>query len=200
MALDMRSYKKLRGQRHLVFPSTCERGKYSIAARVAAFGREAMRENRRHTRIKSVSGRGGSNIIFIIKQPRQGTSPTMAPAPPRHHQLPTKALPAPHGLSVPPKHLHFQGLSPPGHKSQPSHQPHRGTGTAGHTSVPTAPPSQSQELPPVYIEQGAKQGPSSQFAERAGSGLHAALQQQKINARAEWAKCTSTGARVGISL
>ena len=28
-----------------------------------------------------------------------------------------------------------------------------------------------QELLPKYIEQDAKQGPSSQFAERAGSGL-----------------------------
>jgi len=31
----------------------------------------------------------------------------------------------------------------------------------------------SQELLPKYIEQDAKQGPSSQFAERAGSGLQA---------------------------
>ena len=30
----------------------------------------------------------------------------------------------------------------------------------------------SQELLPKYIEQGAKQGPSSQFAEPAGSGLN----------------------------
>ena len=31
----------------------------------------------------------------------------------------------------------------------------------------------SQELLPKYIEQDAKQGPSSQFEERAGSGLRA---------------------------
>ena len=36
-----------------------------------------------------------------------------------------------------------------------------------------------QELLPKYIEQDTKQGPSSQFAERAGSGLQAALQQQR---------------------
>jgi len=37
----------------------------------------------------------------------------------------------------------------------------------------------SQELLPKYIKQDAKQGPSSQFAERAGSGLQAVLHQHK---------------------
>ena len=39
-----------------------------------------------------------------------------------------------------------------------------------------------------------KQGPSSQFAERAGSGLRAFLQQQG----AAWAECTCAGAHMGI--
>ena len=40
----------------------------------------------------------------------------------------------------------------------------------------------SQELVPRHVEQGAKQAPSSQFAERAGSGLQAMPQEH----RASW--------------
>ena len=58
------------------------------------------------------------------------------------------------------------------------------------------PPKSSQEFPAQYIEQDAKQGPSSQFVERAGSGLKALFQQQ----RAAWAECTCAGARMSISL
>ena len=39
---------------------------------------------------------------------------------------------------------------------------------------------QSQELLPIYIEQGAKQGPLSQFAERAGSGLQACFSSKEL--------------------
>ena len=58
------------------------------------------------------------------------------------------------------------------------------------------PPKSSQEFPAQYIEQDAKQGPSSQFAERAGSGLKALFQQQ----RAAWAECTCAGARMSIHI
>ena len=54
----------------------------------------------------------------------------------------------------------------------------------------------SKELLPKYIDQDAKQGPSNQFAERAGSGLRAVLQQQE----AAWAECTCAGARISIFL
>ena len=54
----------------------------------------------------------------------------------------------------------------------------------------------SQELLPKYIEQDAKQGPQSQFVERAGSGLKAVPQQQ----RGAWAEFTSAGVRIGTSL
>ena len=38
----------------------------------------------------------------------------------------------------------------------------------------------SKELLPKYIEQDAKQGPSSQFAERAGSGLQACPSNEEL--------------------
>ena len=41
----------------------------------------------------------------------------------------------------------------------------------------------SRELLPKYIEQDAKQEPSSQFAERAGSGLEYSLLQQQEELR-----------------
>jgi hypothetical protein len=49
---------------------------------------------------------------------------------------------------------------------------------------------------PKYIEQDAKQGPSSQFAERAGSGLYAC----PISKESAWAECTCAGARFSIFL
>ena len=52
----------------------------------------------------------------------------------------------------------------------------------------------SQELLTIYIEQ--KQGPSSQFAERAGSGLEAVHQRIK----AAWAGYTCAGARISTSI
>ena len=51
----------------------------------------------------------------------------------------------------------------------------------GASGVLRAKAKTSQELLPKYIEQDAKQGPSSQFAERAGSGLQAVLQQQNAS-------------------
>ena len=53
-----------------------------------------------------------------------------------------------------------------------------------------------QEILPKYIEQGVMQAPSSQFAERAGSGLKVLLQQQG----AARAGCTCAGARTGTIL
>jgi len=60
------------------------------------------------------------------------------------------------------------------------------------TSLRSATGRQSQELPPKYIKHDAKLGPSSQFAERARSGLQVLLQQHE----AAWAECTRAGARI----
>ena len=45
---------------------------------------------------------------------------------------------------------------------------------------PILPQEPSQEFLPKYIEQGAKQGPSSQYAERAGSGLKALISSDEL--------------------